>query len=756
MKKKTNVTTLKLKRILAEKEAEYQGKDDIFGMTLLTNPGYISSSRNVMFTSHLKQFVNMLKPEVPRVFTNYENTVGKYSTGYYKSKTTKIVVDKIYKYEDIENIPEEFQTYLLFLYDEENDKYEVIEKKVVEDLTEMFGFKYNNENIDSKKIGDVVKKDEVLFKTTSYDDDMNYCYGRNTKFAYMLHNNTIEDAIVVSESLEKSMKSIETETVKISLNDNDIFCNIYGDKEQYKCFPDIGESIKDKMVCVTRRLHNNQLLYHLKSSNLRNIDFSSDVPYFNNGKIVDIKVYCNKTREEMLDNQFNRQILKYLDQQTSYNQKINDRCLQIIESGSKYSDDISFLYKKSLDTLDPNYKWKEDDNSVFSNIKIEFLVAREVGLSVGQKITGRYGNKGVISKIVPDEEMPFLETGERIDVIFNTLGVINRVNSFQLIEQSITFTSNRTVERMKTLNNNSERSELLFKYISFFNETESTKLKEYYDELNSSEQDKFFDSIYTNGIYIHIPPMWEDETLFDRFTRLYEEFDWIQPYDVYMNKFGRTIKILKKLVIGDMYVLKLKQTSKKGFSVRATGGLSKRGTPEKSNKARDNQDLYSKTPIRIGDQENINALIGVNSKTMADLHLFYRSSVFGRKYLGTELATNVEELEKFESSSTFTNRNVEILNAYLKSMGLRMSFSDQYLNIDVKTKEISDHTINGDIYICDDYEFEDYKRERSIRDIFENEECFIGSNEEYESMISQYSNVIKDIDDGIHINIDMD
>jgi len=38
----------------------------------------------------------------------------------------------------------------------------------------------------------------------------------------------------------------------------------------------------------------------------------------------------------------------------------------------------------------------------------------------------RYGNKGVISKILPDNEMPFLETGERVDILFNSISVINR------------------------------------------------------------------------------------------------------------------------------------------------------------------------------------------------------------------------------------------------------------------------------------------------------------------------------------------
>lgn len=421
---KKGVPNLSLKELLQEKEQLYHNKDDIFGMTLLTNPGYISSSRNIMFTSHLRQFVNLNNPDFPKVFTNYENIVGKYSTGYYKAKDDLKVIDKIAKFNN-----EEFNNhlYLLFLYDKKHDSYSVIQKKIVEDLTEKFGFKYKTSVMDSKEIGDKVPKGEILYSSMSYDNDENYNYGKNIKFMYLLENNTIEDAIVCSESLSKSILSTEVETVKISLNDNDILCNLYGNNEVYKGFPDINEMVKDKILCAKRRIFNSQLLFDLKKSNLRKINFMSDNLFFIDGKIVDINIYSNKSLEEIEDNIFNRQLLKYLRMQKDFYSKVYDRCKKIINSGSKYSSEINFWYKKAKNVLDDNYMYREEDNSVFSNMVIEFLVERDVPLSVGQKITGRYGNKGIISKILPDDEMPYLETGKRIDVIFNTLGVINRL-----------------------------------------------------------------------------------------------------------------------------------------------------------------------------------------------------------------------------------------------------------------------------------------------------------------------------------------
>ena len=414
-----DIVTLGLKQTLIEKEQEFHGTDDIFGLTLLTNPGYMSGPRSVMFTSHMRQFVNLTNPDFPRVFTNYENTVGKNSTGIYKAKSDLKIIDKISKFEDGVH---DNHLYLLFTYDKENDKYEIVEKKVLEDLTEKFGYKYNNDSMDKKEINDKVKKGEVLYKTTSYDEEMNYCYGKNVKFMYLLENNTIEDAIVVCDSLAKTMKSIEVETVKVSLNDNDMFCNIYGDNTNYKCFPDINENVKEHILCAKRRIHNNQLLFDTKQSNLRKINFTSDFPSFIDGRVVDINVYCNKPIEEIEENIFNKQLMSYIRMQRAFYQKVFERCEAIINSGSSYSNDINFYYQKAKNILDPEYLWREEDNSVFSNIVVEFLVEREIGLSVGQKITGRYGNKGVISKILPDDQMPYFENGDQVQVIFNSLG----------------------------------------------------------------------------------------------------------------------------------------------------------------------------------------------------------------------------------------------------------------------------------------------------------------------------------------------
>jgi DNA-directed RNA polymerase subunit beta len=69
---------------------------------------------------------------------------------------------------------------------------------------------------------------------------------------------------------------------------------------------------------------------------------------------------------------------------------------------------------------------------VLELVKVYVAVKRR--LSVGDKMAGRHGNKGVVSRIVPEEDMPFLEDGTAVDMLLNPLGVPSRMNFGQILE----------------------------------------------------------------------------------------------------------------------------------------------------------------------------------------------------------------------------------------------------------------------------------------------------------------------------------
>lgn len=371
-----------LKEELRKADDELMGSPSLLGMTMLTYPNYINSMRSTMFTSHLKQFLNLLEPQSPFVFTNNENMVGKHSSGYKKANNQLKIFKKIAKYEELLDQP---KIYKLFVFDVEAQRFDVIERTVCADLTENFGYDFNNEVIDSFEEGDTIEKDTVLYRSTSYDNDMNYGYGRNVVVMYTFDPFTSEDAAIASKSLTKEFTSIETETITIGLNNNDYLLNLYGTKKHYKPLPDIGERVSD-IIAVSRRLFNNQILYDFKDTSLKEIHDSDTILYVDKDvEVIDYTIYDNN--DERVENPFYEQINKYLDAQREYYQQIVDACEEIINSGYEYTREVDYTYKRAKEMLDHERKWKDGDNT-FGNMEIEIKIHRKAPLAKGCKITG--------------------------------------------------------------------------------------------------------------------------------------------------------------------------------------------------------------------------------------------------------------------------------------------------------------------------------------------------------------------------------
>ena len=720
-----------LKDKLTELDEKFKGDDSVFGMTLLTRTGYISGNRSIMTTGHLKQAMTPICPEVPKVFTEYENMVGKYSTGIKKASREWRVVDKIYKFEDNNHL------YTLIVKDEQTGYYDVIEKKLVENLTEKFGFRYNTEDLDKIQVGDLIPKDSVLFKSTSYDEYNNYRFGVNATFCYTSDVKTTEDAILVSETFADKFRCVEVESITVSVNDNDVLINLYGDENNYKCFPDIGETIKDKIICATRRINNDQIFYDFKETNLRKINFSEDVlctEQGSGGKIIDIRVYSNKTLEEMEINEYHAQVTKYYKNELRYFKELVESTQDVVHENKDHSRNYNYVYKKSKDVLDENVKWCEQQGKKpFSNMIIEFIVEREVPLKEGSKITGLFGNKGVISKILPDDEMPVLENGRVVDVQFNCLGVINRLNSFQLFEQSINFIMNRTIDRIKTLETNDQRAALVFTMINNFNTRQAREMGEMYSKMNEEQKEEFIQDIYEYGIFVHIPPFWHERNLFDVLSEIYDKYDWLTPYKVFVKKNGRFRPVMNEFIVGEMYIIRLKQTAAKGLSTRSVGGVNLIGVPVKDAQAKENKILYSKTPCRVGIDELLNLLIGMDPYDLAKTYMSYRSSIEATHDLPVQLLKN-GLVDKLRDDELVINRNVEVITTYLKTMGYKLEQEREikelifdYMDNDLHERELP----NGEKVLVTDSKYIEMLIMDKVEKQMENE-IFIGPREEFE------------------------
>ena len=95
---------------------------------------------------------------------------------------------------------------------------------------------------------------------------------------------------------------------------------------------------------------------------------------------------------------------------------------------------------------------REDGDKLSAGVlkSIQISVANLRKIQVGDKMSGRHGNKGVISKIVPDEDMPYMSDGTHIDIILSPLGIISRMNLGQLLETHMGFAAQKLGYRVAT------------------------------------------------------------------------------------------------------------------------------------------------------------------------------------------------------------------------------------------------------------------------------------------------------------------
>lgn len=411
-----------------------------------------------MWSNHINQLVHLKNPEYPRVFTNFEDQVGEYSVAYKKAENDFEVIAKVIKNE---------YNYTLIVKYLKNGLYDVINYNHAHNITEDYGYRVN-ECKPELQAGDTVEKGEYIYKSDNYDDDDNFCYGVNLKSVYLPWKGlTYEDGIVISESAAAKLTSFKVEKTMFSVNTNDILLNLYGDDEIYKSFPKVGDYIDSKVLVASRRRDKRTTLYELQNSRMKDIDpVNDEVIYTGGGTVVDIDVFSNKSLKEIKEKRekllkegqdidiFNQEVLVLMENNMRYWKEMAEELEKIVprklltESEAKHersefghicahpinrdtnpnkvTDELLYMWKVSHEYIDEKIQWRYNGKS-FDNIRLQFTILKENPVTPGVKLTGRYGNKGIVSCIVPDEEMPITESGIRAEVCLNPLGVINRL-----------------------------------------------------------------------------------------------------------------------------------------------------------------------------------------------------------------------------------------------------------------------------------------------------------------------------------------
>ena len=194
--------------------------------------------------------------------------------------------------------------------------------------------------------------------------------------------------------------------------------------------------------------------------------------------------------------------------------------------------------------------------------------------------------------------------------------------------------------------------------------------------------------------------------MFYRIRDILAKYDWIKPTDVYINKWGKKTKLLSKMWIGEMYVITLKQSDRRGFSARSSGAIDQLSLPTHSFKAKAHKEQYSSSCIRFGEFETLNFSIGVIPEDIALFHAMYRTSIKGRKDLGEIIFEGPDSDKIYKIDSSYTSRVAEVFSVILKSLSIEIEYVDDddtlYISHD---DDFNVYTLNGKTLLCTEYQF---------------------------------------------------
>lgn len=626
-----------------------------------------AGARKIMSGTHRDQVFPLISGEKSIVETGYEIRFGDLSSSVVKTDSDYRVVAKISKFSFAPN-----HHYYIIFEDMRNKRIDYLERISYCPITESYGYLYNNTFVDSLQVGSMVPNNVVIQKSLAYDNYDNRTDGLNLNVAYMALDKNMEDSVILSDVAASKMTSPLIKPVSIMINENDIPLNIYGTDEQYKCIPDIGEDIKDNILIALRKEKKEEALYSQSIERLKQI-MMSDEKFTLTGKVIDIDIRCNNPGN--LEGYYNGQFKMYYNELQRMSSEIVTTITPYAAEGYSMPYELEKLFALSKRIMN---KDQFIYSRLFSNIILDVVVLEERHLVPGDKVSNRYGGKGVVSHIIPQKLMPQTEDGVYVDEILNSSTMYNRENPGQLFESSLTYIGCQILNKIRKEGPDINTAfDMILKYISFISTPLYEDTKRLLYGMNDEEKAFYLDSMLQEDcIQISVKPISETFDI-DKLAAMYDAFPWINQINVKVpikdsNGNERYITARRKMVVGKQYTFRLKQYAEEKFSATNLSATNIRNENTKSKASRDFKELYSNTPIRFGNMET-NDLNHLGAEYVITNLMIHSVSPHARRLTEQMFTDNPFHIDiKLDSEST--NRSAEIVNTYLKTIGRRLVF----------------------------------------------------------------------------------
>ncbi len=331
------------------------------------------ANRALMGANMQRQAIPLLKPEAPFVGTGIEYTIAHDSGTALITKSDGVIEYVDGKVVKVRNTDGELEYYELLKFMRSNQGTCINQTPIV-------------------RVGEEVKAGDIIADGPSMDQG-ELAIGRNVTVAFMTWNGyNYEDAVIMNERLVRDdvYTSIHIEKYEIEARDTKL-----GKEEFTREIPNVGDEGRkylDEMGIV------------IPGTEVKEGDILV-------GKVTP-KGQTDPSPEEKL-------LLAIFGEKS---REVRDSSLRVPHGGGGIVHSVK-VFRRGEDELNPGV-----------NMSVRVYIVQKRKISEGDKMAGRHGNKGVISKILPPEDMPYMEDGTPIDIMLNPLGVPSRMNIGQVLE----------------------------------------------------------------------------------------------------------------------------------------------------------------------------------------------------------------------------------------------------------------------------------------------------------------------------------
>lgn len=545
-----------------------------------------SSPRAVMDYSHFSSRVSLINPEKKLIKSGIEYELAKYINDV-KSHKDVIVKAVIPRYRELgaDLVPSYF---LLVQYEENSELWlDYIELESYKTHHSFFGYTLDfKETISNISYNSAIAKDTILAKTTSYADDGSYMFGVNANVVFMSHPSVSEDGYVISESFAKKCKFTAVTKRAINLTKDNLPVNLYGDATKFKFIPDIGQRVRsDGLLCAVRPRNDYFSISDLNDYNICEPDYTFDsLVYVPPGsKVIDVKIIRGNYNKSEYSSKITEQLDEYAFYLTNYYNSIIstyentvNECKRLYGAGTvRISPKLIRFIADSMVKIESmkNNRIKLVNRKVpIDQYRVEVVVLTELIPNIGYKMTDVHAAKGVICKILPDEQMPVDKNGNRADVITDAAATISRMNlgrAYEAYLGSVSRDNRALLQKYFFAKYGQDKDK--YHYIAkedidyFYN-----FIKGLYSLINP-DMVEFIDSLSTQGLVEHlIEVLFDDLYIYYPTDNEYNITDVIDKIEksqyrplnapvTYVDDLGRVVETKENIRIGKLYFMFLEK-----------------------------------------------------------------------------------------------------------------------------------------------------------------------------------------------------